>query len=95
MTVSELQAKLKELGFDVPIVMLTGVWTKKRVKRLHGYSRSSMKQIPEPKNPNEIWCGGCGKFNFAGLPACLRKRRKKSAWFLCRWIKSGAQSGAQ
>jgi hypothetical protein len=53
MTVSELHLKLKELGFDVPIVMLTGVWTKKRVKRLHGYSRSNMKQIPEPKNPGQ------------------------------------------
>jgi hypothetical protein len=25
---------------------------------------------------NELWCGGCGKFKFAGLPACLRKRRR-------------------
>jgi len=26
-----------------------------------------MKQIPKAKNPNELWCGGCEKYKFAGV----------------------------
>jgi hypothetical protein len=48
-----------------------------------------MRAIHEPKNPNELWCGGCERYKFAGLFTEAQKSQEAVASFLYRWIKSG------
>jgi hypothetical protein len=50
-----------------------------------------MEQISEPKNPNELWCGEC---KIAGVFTAAQKKQS-GGLVPCRWVKSGAQNGAQ
>jgi len=34
-----------------------------------------MKKIPEPKNPNDLWCSGCTDYKFAGLFTQAHKKQ--------------------
>jgi hypothetical protein len=33
-----------------------------------------MKRIRKPTNPNDLWCGGCEKFEFVGLFTWAQKK---------------------
>jgi hypothetical protein len=51
-----------------------------------------MKAIPEPNNPNELWCNGCEDFKFAGLFTEAQKKQTGGLSLTALGEQSGEQS---